>query len=91
MAAGIFATTVGVFAASVRCDFIIIDDPVYVVTNPLVRQGLSWHGMWEALLATVADLWLPVTLVSHMVDVSIWGFLLHGFNAAGMSRNLLNG
>ena len=92
VALGIFALTCAVFAPAVRGGFIMIDDPVYVVTNPLVTGGLSLDAVRRAFVTPTADLWLPVSTISHMADVTLFGLdpaghhltnvLLHALNAA---------
>src|SRR5262245_20211151 len=92
VAAGVFALTCAVFAPAVQGDFIMIDDPVYVVTNPLVRAGLSLEGVRRAFESPTSDLWLPLSTISHMADVSLFGMtpaghhltnvFLHAANAA---------
>jgi tetratricopeptide (TPR) repeat protein len=67
---------VGVLAAyaPVRSfDFINFDDPQYVTANPVIRDGLGWRAMASILTEPHAKLWHPVTSVSHMIDVSLFG------------------
>jgi tetratricopeptide (TPR) repeat protein len=74
--------------------FIHLDDWQYVVQNPNVRSGLSLENLrWAFHPGTfVANNWHPVTLVSHMVDSTLFGLerpwghhltslLLHAANA----------
>jgi len=92
VALGIFALTCAVFAPAVRGGFIMIDDPVYVVTNPLVTGGLSLDAVRRAFVTPTSDLWLPLSTISHMADVTLFGLdptghhltnvLLHALNAA---------
>ncbi|MGI9432921.1 MAG: tetratricopeptide repeat protein, partial [Myxococcota bacterium] len=55
--------------------FIHLDDWQYVVQNPKVRAGLSLESLaWAFQPGTfVANNWHPVTLVSHMLDSSVFG------------------
>jgi len=92
VALGVFAFSCALFAPAVRGGFIMIDDPVYVVENPLVRAGLSLDGVRQAFVSPTSDLWLPLSTISHMADVSLFGLapaghhltnvLLHATNAA---------
>jgi Tfp pilus assembly protein PilF len=73
-------------------EFVALDDPDYVTGNAVVTQGLSWRGLAWALGSFHAKNWHPVTWVSHMADVSIFGMragghhlgnlLLHAFTTA---------
>ncbi|HOJ32096.1 MAG TPA: tetratricopeptide repeat protein [Candidatus Hydrogenedentes bacterium] len=49
------------------------DDSLYVADNPHVRQGLTFENLRWALTAEVAANWHPLTLISHMLDVSLFG------------------
>ncbi len=53
--------------------FLNYDDNDYVTENPLVRDGLSAHGIGRAFTEAHAANWHPVTWVSHMVDVELFG------------------
>ena len=54
------------------------DDPVYVTDQPNVLGGLSWASVKWALTDANVPYWHPLTFLSHMLDVE-----LYGTNAAG--------
>jgi tetratricopeptide (TPR) repeat protein len=55
-------------------DFITAyDDQKYVTENPMVRNGLSPEGVSWAFTTGYASNWHPLTWVSHMLDVELWG------------------
>jgi len=54
-------------------DFIPGDDGSYVFANPVVRQGLTWRGLWWAITSLEQANWHPLTWVSHLCDVQIFG------------------
>jgi tetratricopeptide (TPR) repeat protein len=56
-----------------RAGFISIDDPIYVTENPAVAGGLTAEGIRYAFFASRGGLWMPLTFVSHMIDVSLFG------------------
>jgi protein O-mannosyl-transferase len=70
--------TVIVFAPIRQYDFVSWDDTYYVTENANVRAGLSWPGVSWALTTGDMYYWHPVTWVSHMLDVE-----LYGLNAGG--------
>ncbi len=92
IALSLFAVTLILYAPVVRFEFIRYDDPGYVVLNPRVSTGLSWSNVGWALTAFEVGNWHPLTLISHMTDVSIFGMhpgahhavnaTLHAANAA---------
>jgi tetratricopeptide (TPR) repeat protein len=59
---------------SVR-DFELVnwDDPTYITENPTVLQGLTWANAWWALTTGHSPYWHPLTWISHMIDVSLFG------------------
>lgn len=61
------------YAQTIEHDFIDYDDTVFVTDNPEVRAGLSWEGIQWAITAFHAGNWLPLTWMSHMLDVSLFG------------------
>ncbi len=54
-------------------DFVNFDDPDYVYSNAHVRQGLTASGIEWALTSTEIANWFPLTRLSHMLDVQIFG------------------
>jgi Tfp pilus assembly protein PilF len=53
--------------------FIHFDDLEYVVKNKMVGAGLTWEGIKWAFTTTFQWQWHPVTWLSHMVDVQLFG------------------
>lgn len=53
--------------------FIEWDDPEYVIRHPLVLQGLSTENFLAAWGLVHSANWHPLTWLSHMLDVSLWG------------------
>lgn len=53
--------------------FINWDDPYYIYNNPVVSAGLSWSGITWAFTTGITANWHPLTWISHMLDVSLWG------------------
>lgn len=53
--------------------FVNFDDPLYVTANPVVQQGLTREGVRWAFTAFAAQNWHPVTWLSHMLDVTLFG------------------
>jgi len=49
------------------------DDQEYIKNNDLVLSGLTPQGIAEAMSAIVACNWHPLTLLSHMADISLFG------------------
>jgi tetratricopeptide (TPR) repeat protein len=54
-------------------DFVSFDDPMYVKDNPIVRHGLTLEGIKWAFTGVYASNWHPLTWISHMADVELFG------------------
>jgi protein O-mannosyl-transferase len=65
--------TLLLYQAALRNAFVNYDDPAYVTANSHVLQGLSWSNIAWALGATSEANWHPVTWISHMADVQVFG------------------
>jgi tetratricopeptide (TPR) repeat protein len=61
------------FAPLVQSDFVHFDDPTYVTENPRVRAGLDAGGVVWAATTLDAGNWHPLTWLSHMLDVELFG------------------
>ena len=70
---GLIAAIVVAFSGAAHCDFVYLDDPAFVFENPTVRGGLTGAGIVRAFTDTHASLWVPLTTLSFMADVSIFG------------------
>lgn len=53
--------------------FVSLDDPVYATDNPFLRGGVTWSSVPATLTSTYAHFWHPLTLLSLMADVSVFG------------------
>jgi protein O-mannosyl-transferase len=62
-----------VFGQTVRYEFVNYDDGTYVYNNPVVSNGLSWHGLQVAFTSTLSSNWHPLTVLSHMFDCQLFG------------------
>jgi len=62
-----------VYAPVRHFDFVSFDDPLYVTDNPPVESGLTPASVAWAFTATHATNWHPLTWLSHMLDVELFG------------------
>jgi protein O-mannosyl-transferase len=65
--------TLAVYSQVWRFEFVNFDDPAYVTQNNHVRAGLTWDGVVWAAKSLEAANWLPLTWLSHMTDVQLFG------------------
>ena len=73
IAAGLAVLAVAVYLGVGGHDFIGLDDPGYVRDNPHVLAGLTWAGVRWAFTTDLAANWHPITWLSHMLDVTLFG------------------
>jgi tetratricopeptide (TPR) repeat protein len=62
-----------VYAPTFSYPFVNYDDPVFVVDNPHVNQGLTADGVRWALGIHGPSQYHPLTWLSHMLDVQLFG------------------
>jgi tetratricopeptide (TPR) repeat protein len=62
-----------VFLPSISHQFVAFDDPAYVQRNPEVLRGLTPASVRWAFTAFHASNWHPLTWISHMLDVELFG------------------
>ncbi len=72
-AAAVAVMVVAVFAPAITNDFVDLDDPVYILENRHVLGGLNVGSVQWALTALHAANWHPLTWLSHMADISLFG------------------
>jgi len=72
-------------------DFIVVyDDNVYVTANPHVQAGLSWEGVRWAFTTSHVSNWHPLTWLSHMLDVELFGMDAGSHHQTSLLFHLLN-
>src|SRR6266478_3117408 len=73
--AALIFLTVAAFWRVHQNGFISYDDPDYLTANRIVQRGLTSEGLAWAFgnLHAKATYWHPLTWVSHMIDVQLFG------------------
>ena len=67
------AVTVAAFGRVLGNGFILCDDPVYVTANMHVLAGFTWGSLVWAFTGSAASNWHPLTWLSHILDVQLFG------------------
>jgi protein O-mannosyl-transferase len=62
-----------VFGRTLRYDFVNYDDDVYFYANPHVQAGLTWPDALWAFTTGYNGNWHPLTWLSFMLDVELFG------------------
>jgi tetratricopeptide (TPR) repeat protein len=73
-----------------RHEFLPLDDDLYVTNNPNVWAGLSWKGAVWAFTSFEANNWHPLTWLSHMADVSLFGMNAGAHHLVNVFFHLIN-
>ena len=73
LALALVLAIVSAYGQLFRNQFVTYDDLKYVVENPLVRAGVTLEGVRWAFTASHDANWFPLTLLSHMLDVELFG------------------
>jgi hypothetical protein len=86
----LFALAFVVYCRTIDHSFLPYDDDKYVYANPHVTAGLTLEGTAWALTSLEYSNWHPLTWMSHMTDVTLFGvgpsgphatsLVLHGVN-----------
>jgi tetratricopeptide (TPR) repeat protein len=82
--------TAGVYGQVWNFGFINYDDPLYVTDNAVVQRGFTWEGIRWAFTALAAANWHPLTWLSHMLDVSLFGLEPGFHHLVNLLFHLLN-
>ncbi len=69
----LLALILAVFLPVARFDFVYYDDPGYVTDNSNVRGGFTLHGLRWAFSTGRMGSWHPLTWLSHMLDIQLFG------------------
>jgi Tfp pilus assembly protein PilF len=66
------------------------DDDIYITQNPQVLKGLTWEGVSWAFTTFHAVNWHPITWLSHMADISIFGLEAGWHHRINVLLHILN-
>jgi tetratricopeptide (TPR) repeat protein len=86
----LIAATLAVYGQIGRHQFLHYDDDQYVTENPVVRSGLTVQGVAWALTTTHFSYWHPLTWVSHMTDVEVFGLDARAHHFVSLSFHAAN-
>lgn len=70
--------------------FLSYDDDIYITQNELVKTGLSTQGINWAFRSFHASNWHPLTWMSHMLDVQLFGLNAGAHHLVNLLLHILN-
>ena len=90
LAALLVAATLASYAPTFSAGFVDIDDADYVPENDAVKAGLGVDGVVWAFTDSHAGNWFPLTWISHMADVELFGIEPTGHHAMNVAFHVAN-
>ena len=82
------AATLAVYGQVIGFRFVNLDDNHYITENPAVLEGLTLQGILWAFTTFHADFWHPLTWLSHMLDVELYGLWAGGHHLTSLLLHL---
>ncbi len=79
-----------VYAQVVGFGFLQFDDNRMVYENEHVTRGITWPGIVWAWTQPHFGIWMPLTSMSHMLDVSFYGDWAGGHHLTNLLLHLAN-
>ena len=90
-AAALSVAVVALYACTAHFGFVRVDDADYTFGCAFVRGGLTGSGILEALRnVRHGGIWMPLTYLTYMADISLFGAGAFGHHVANLLWHLLN-
>ncbi len=70
--------------------FVDWDDPSYITANPHIVGGLTWHNLAWAITTGYTPYWHPLTWISHLVDIQLFGLDAGAHHLTNLAFHLAN-
>src|SRR5208282_4019296 len=86
----LFLGTVALYYPALQNGFVNYDDPAYVTSNPHVQRGLTKQSVMWAFTSTAEANWHPLTWLSHMLDVQLFGMRPAGHHPQSVLWHAVN-
>ncbi len=84
VAVAIFISTTLLFSRTLQNDLVGYDDPKYVTENRFVRSGITPQTVSWAFNVGYFSSWHPLTWMSHMLDVRLFGSRAAGHHGSSV-------
>jgi len=83
--------TLAIYFPALGNGFVNYDDPDYVTANSNVLHGLTWQNLiWAFRTDNIAANWHPLTWISHMTDVGLYGLAPWGHHLTNVLLMVAN-
>ena len=85
------AVTLAIFWGARQCQFVNYDDPAYITSNQAIQHGLTAQSVRWAFASGDASNWHPLTWLSHLADVQMYGMEPAGHHFTSILLHACNG
>ncbi len=82
--------TGAIYAQVADFGFVAFDDDRCITANPVVSRGLSWEGAARVFTGSVCETYAPLTWLSHMLDIQLYGLDATGPHVTNAVLHVLN-
>jgi tetratricopeptide (TPR) repeat protein len=79
-----------VYARISGYNFVNYDDELYVIKNPFIKAGFSRESIVWAFTSGYAANWHPLTWLSHMLDMELFGLNPMGHHWTSLQIHIVN-
>lgn len=84
-----FLLTVLVYLPALFCGFVNLDDPIFILNNPFIRN-LDSGLLSFAFTSRTLDIWMPLTWLSFALDYHFWGLNPFGYHLVNILLHSAN-
>jgi tetratricopeptide (TPR) repeat protein len=81
--------TLAVYWQVNQYDFVIVDDPMYIIENHHIQSGFTWEGITWAFGIRNAAFWHPLTWMTFMLDYQLYGLNASGYHVTNIILHML--
>jgi len=82
--------TSAIYLQVINHDFINFDDDIYITSNKYVTGGITAENLGWSLTSIYAANWHPITWLSHMADVQLYGMNPGGHHLTNIIIHLIS-
>jgi Tfp pilus assembly protein PilF len=90
IALALATVTFAVYLPTLHNGFISYDDAGYIYSNPLVQQGLTWHGIRQAFTTFDQANWFPLEWISLMATSQFFGISPFAYHLTNLVLHMAN-
>ncbi len=85
----LFLAVIAVYYKSLNNEFVNIDDPYYVLSNPYIRE-LGWKTIYGIFTEPIVGNYFPLQILSYALDFHLWRLQPFGYHLTNVLFHALN-